>query len=156
MSSIRGAAESPGLPELPSSPSAAHGAPPGSGGGRKAVGTQWCLPSSAPCVLLQSLPPRCVLTCFSNKDNSSASCHFSSLSLRGGTRESPLWLCTMCSWSTLRCSSCCKYLAKMLDPRRRSMVWGFGRRSQGSGSLWLTMGSWVNPFTALSALFSCL
>lgn len=39
MLSIRGAAESPGLPELPSSPSAANGARPCSGGGQKAVGT---------------------------------------------------------------------------------------------------------------------
>lgn len=83
MLNIRGAAESPGLPELPSSPSAANGAHPCSGGGQKAVGTQWCLPRSAPCVLLQSLLPRSVLTRFFNKDNSSASCHFSSLSLRG-------------------------------------------------------------------------
>lgn len=96
-SSIRGAAEPPGLPELPSSPSAAHRACPCSGGGQKAVGNQWCLPRCAPCVLLQSLPPHCVLLCFSNKDNSSASCHFSSLSFRGGTHESLLWLCTMCS-----------------------------------------------------------
>lgn len=46
---------------------------------------------------------------------------------------------TPCSLSTPRCPSCCKYLAKMLDPRRKSMVWGFVRRGRGqvpSGSLW--------------------
>lgn len=41
--------------------------------------------------------------------------------------------------SILRCNSCCKYLARMLEPRRKSVVWGFVRRDQGSvlsGSLW--------------------
>lgn len=97
MLSIRGAAKSPGLPELPSSPSAVNGASPCSGGGRRAVGTQRCLPRSAPCVLLRFLLPRCVLVCFYNKDNSAASCHFSSLSLAGGTNESPLWLYAACT-----------------------------------------------------------
>lgn len=96
MSSIRAASESPVLPELPSAPSATNGTCPCSGGGWRAVGTQWCLPRSAPCVPLQSLPPCCVLMCFYNKDNSAASCHFSSLSLVGGTNESPLWLYPTC------------------------------------------------------------
>lgn len=141
MSSIRGAAESPGLPELPSSPSAANGTCPCSGGGRRAVGTQRCLPRSAPRVPLWSLLPRCVLACFYNKDNSSASCHFSSLSLAGGTKKPPCRLCTTCPLGNkqaqrpLGCTSCCKYPVKMLDPRRNSVVQGFVRRDQGSGSL---------------------
>ena len=93
---IRGSAESPGLPELPSSPSAANGACPCSSRGRRAVGTRWCLLRSAPHVPLRSLPSRCVLACFYNKDNSAASCHCSSLSLTGGTHGSPLQFYTVC------------------------------------------------------------
>lgn len=141
MSSIRGAAESPGLPELPSSPSAVNGACPCSGGGRRAMGTQRCLPRSAPHMPLQSLLPRCVLACFYNKDNSAASCHFYSLSLVGGTHRSPFQLYTTCPLGNkqvqrpLGCTSCCKYPATVLDLRRKSVVWGFVRRDQGSHSL---------------------
>lgn len=162
MLSIRRAAESPGLPELPSSPSAANGACPCSGGGRRAVGTQRCLLGSGPRAPSRSLLPRCVLMCFYNKDNSAASCHFSSLSLMGGTHQSPLQIYTACPLGNkqvqrpLGCTSCCKYPVKMLDPRRKSMVWGFVRGDQGSGSPRIDVGSWVNHFTALSALFSCL
>lgn len=145
MSSIRGAAESPGLPELPSFPSAVNGACPCSGGGRRAVGTQWCLPGSALHVPLRSLLPRCVLVCFYNKDNSAASCHSSSLSLTGGTQGSLLQLYTTCPLGNkqvqrpLGCTSCCKYPVKMLDLRRKSVVWGFvgGTGAQViSDSLW--------------------
>ena len=137
----QGSCRIPGTAKAAFIPFCSERARPCSGGGQRAVGTQRCLPRSAPRVPLWSLPPPCVLACFYNKDNSAASCHFSSLSLAGGTNESPLWLYTACPLDNkqvqrpLGCTSCCKYLAKMLDPRRKSMVWGFVRRDQGSGSL---------------------
>lgn len=138
MSSIRDAAESPELPELPSSSSSVNAVHPCSGGGQRAVGTQCRLPRSAPHVPLRSLPPCCVLVCFYNKDNSAAPCHFSSLSLVGGTKESPLPLYTACALGNeqaqrpLGCTSFCKYLAKVLDRRRKTMVWGFVEEGPGS------------------------
>ncbi|XP_074958674.1 uncharacterized protein LOC142061467 isoform X2 [Phalacrocorax aristotelis] len=141
MLSIRGAAKSPGLPELSSSSSAVNRAHPCSGGGQRAVGTQWCLPRSAPRMPFWCLLPHCVLACFYNKDNSAASCHFSSLSLVRGTHGFPtpalhcVSLRQQASAEAPGCASCCKYLAKMLDPRRKSVVWGFVGRDWGSGSL---------------------
>lgn len=125
------------------------------------MGTQRCLPRSARCVPLRSLPPRCVLVCFYNKDNSAASSCFSSLCLAGGTNASPLLLHTVWPFGRrlrgpLGCISCCKYPAKMLELRRKSMVWGFERKDQGSGSVWLIMKSLVNRFTTLSSPFLLL
>lgn len=162
MLSIRRAVESPGLPELSSSPSAANGPCLAQVEGKGLWGCSGVFPDLTHahrhglCCLAVSL------TCFYNKDNSASSCHFSSLSPAGGTHQSPLQIYTACPLGNkqvqrpLGCTSCCKYPVKMLDPTRKSMVWGSVRRDQGSGSLQINMGSWVNHFTALSALFSCL
>ncbi|OXB73940.1 UNVERIFIED_CONTAM: hypothetical protein H355_008235, partial [Colinus virginianus] len=85
MSSIKGAAEFPVLLDPPSSPSAANGPVlaqvEGEGlwepsGGFPRWPHAYCSLCSA-----RAPPPRCVLACFYNKDNSTASCRFSSLSL---------------------------------------------------------------------------
>lgn len=89
-------------------------------------------------------PPRCVLACFYNKDNSTASCRFSSLSLTGGTCESPLRLL-----ATRPLSS--KAPNPSGDVRRREEERGLGSvsRDQQLGSLTRCVGLWVYLFVSL-------
>lgn len=133
-SSIRGAAEFPALLESPLSPSAANGPVLAQVEGEELWGPSGGFPSwphacCCGCCSARALPPRCVLACFYNKDNSTASCHFSSLSLVGGMCKSLLLLVTRRplgskrAWRPQGCICCRKCHAKMSDPERKSVVW---------------------------------
>lgn len=147
MSSTREAAEFPVLLDPPSSPSAANrpvlaqvegeGLWGPSGGFPRWPHACCCSRCSA-----RALPPRCVLACFYNKDNSTASCCFSSLSLTGGTRESPVRLLAMRPLSTKHQTQ-----VKMSDTKK-NVVWVL-LAGTSSRVLWLAVGPWVYLFVSL-------
>ena len=155
MSSTREAAEFPVLLDPPSSPSAANrpvlaqvegeGLWGPSGGFPRWPHACCCSRCSA-----RALPPRCVLACFYNKDNSTASCRFSSLSLAGGTCESPVWLLATRPLST-------KHQTQVKNVRHRQEECGLGSvsRDQPLGSLTRCRALGVS-LCFPSALFSCL